>query len=180
VRHIVPVTDEGQPQPSQKMFDSLVWERLRGFDGSRPVYVESESRKIGLVQVNGTLLERMRSSECIVLDVPVRERVRFLMQEYGHFLEDPESLKAKLSCLKDLYGGEVLTRWLALAEARDWHTLVPDLLESHYDPAYRRSMMKNFLAYHHTVPLRLERLDEAALDDVAAGIVAPLAHTEGL
>src|SRR5262245_56914469 len=33
----------GESQPSQKMFDSLVWRTLRGFDAAAPVYVEAES-----------------------------------------------------------------------------------------------------------------------------------------
>ena len=31
----------GQPQPSQKHFDTLIWQALRSFDPSRPVFVES-------------------------------------------------------------------------------------------------------------------------------------------
>ena len=41
----------GQPQPTQKRFDTLVWDKLRGFDPARPVYVESESKKVGNVAV---------------------------------------------------------------------------------------------------------------------------------
>jgi tRNA 2-selenouridine synthase len=162
----------GDPQPSQKMFDSLVWDRLRSFDASRPVFVESESRKIGLVQVHGELLERMREGRCIVVEACVAERVRFLKREYDHFLEDPEPLKAKLRCLKDLYGREVIDRWLALADARDWDTLVPDLLQNHYDPAYLRSTLKNFKRYDDAEAVRLERLDDAALGEAAAALTA--------
>jgi tRNA 2-selenouridine synthase len=37
----------GQPQPTPKRFDTLVWDQLRRFDPARPVFVESESRKVG-------------------------------------------------------------------------------------------------------------------------------------
>ena len=134
----------GDPQPSQKMFDSLVWDRLRHFDPELPVLVEAESKKIGQLQVPTALLERMRASECIRIEVPVPERVRFLTEEYRHFLEDPAGLKAKLECLSPLYGREVIDRWLAQIDARRWDTLVGDLLVHHYDPAYRRSTLKNF------------------------------------
>jgi len=30
-----------EPQPTQKLFDSLVWNELRGFDPGRPVFGES-------------------------------------------------------------------------------------------------------------------------------------------
>jgi tRNA 2-selenouridine synthase len=165
----------GDPQPSQKMFDSLVWERLRHFDPQKPVFVESESRKIGVLQVHGALLQRMRESgECLVIEAPVLERVRFLKREYGHFLGDPGPLKAKLGCLKDLYGCEVIGRWLALADARDWDALVPDLLANHYDPAYLRSTLKNFRQYDEARPICLERIDDEALERAAAALKAEI------
>jgi tRNA 2-selenouridine synthase len=44
----------GRPQPSQKRFDTLIWHALRGFDPSRPVFVESESARIGRLRVPAT------------------------------------------------------------------------------------------------------------------------------
>lgn len=41
----------GQPQPTQKRFDTLVWEALRKLDRTRAVYIESESKKVGNVSV---------------------------------------------------------------------------------------------------------------------------------
>ena len=40
-----------QPQPSQKMFESRIWWRLRSFETNSPVFVESESKRIGTLQV---------------------------------------------------------------------------------------------------------------------------------
>ena len=34
----------GSPQPSQKAFDTRVWDALRRFDAARPVWIESESK----------------------------------------------------------------------------------------------------------------------------------------
>jgi tRNA 2-selenouridine synthase len=41
----------GEPQPTQKSFDSLLLDRLRKFDGAKPVWVEAESKKIGNLQL---------------------------------------------------------------------------------------------------------------------------------
>ena len=158
----------GDRQPSQKMFESGVWDALRRFDPARPVFAESESRRIGSVQVNSALLEAMRNAPCLVIDAPLSERVRFLKQEYRHFLQDPGPLMARLGSLTELYGRETIGRWLSLAEARDWDELVPDLLRSHYDPAYRRSTIKNFVRYGEAQPLKLDRLDEQTVQAAAA------------
>jgi tRNA 2-selenouridine synthase len=134
----------GDPQPSQKMFDSRVWDRLRRFDPSRTVFVEAESRKIGQLQVPGALLERMRGSPCVRVEAPVAERVRFLTSEYRHFLEAPGRLKEQLACLRGLHGSEVLDGWMKQVDEGDWPGLVTELLVKHYDPAYRRSIFKNY------------------------------------
>jgi tRNA 2-selenouridine synthase len=160
----------GDPQPSQKMFDSMVWDRLRHFDPSKVVLAEAESKKIGQLQVPQALLERMRASACVRLEVPVSERVRFLIDEYRHFLEDPAALKAQLGCLRNLYGQDVLDRWLAQVDAGDWHELVADLLVKHYDPAYRRSTLNNYPASAQASVLKLEALTPAAFETAAAGL----------
>ena len=52
----------GVAQPTQKWFESLVVEKLSRFDPSRPIWVESESKKIGAIQVPSALLETMRGA----------------------------------------------------------------------------------------------------------------------
>ncbi len=150
----------GEPQPSQKMFDSLVWSALKRLDSARPVFVEAESKKIGQLQVPAQLLDRMRQGECLRLEVPLPERVRFLVEEYRHFLEDPAALKEKLKCLTSRYGHAVIGRWLAQTDSGAWGELVADLLVTHYDPSYLRAATHNYLHYDEARRLSLERLDQ--------------------
>ena len=160
----------GEPQPSQKMFDSLVWSALKRFDSTRPVHVEAESKKIGQLQVCAKLLERMREGECLRLEVPVAERVRFLIAEYRHFLKEPAALKDRLRCLTSRYGRAVIGRWLAQTDAAAWNDLVADLLVTHYDPSYLRATTQNYLHYDKAWSLPMERLDEAAMERAAAAL----------
>jgi tRNA 2-selenouridine synthase len=162
----------GEPQPSQKMFDSLVWGALKRLDPGRPVFVEAESKKIGQLQVPSALLERMRESECLRLEVPLPERVRFLIGEYRHFLEKPAALKARLECLTSRYGRAVIGRWLAQTDARAWDELVADLLATHYDPSYLRATTQNYLHYDEGRRLSLDRIDEARIGQVAKSLRA--------
>jgi tRNA 2-selenouridine synthase len=134
----------GDPQPSQKWFESQLLAELARFDPARPVYVESESRRIGNVQLPDALLAAMRAASCIVLDTPDALRVALLKDEYAHFLADPALLAARLSGLRQLLGRATLDRWAAAAAAGDWNTLVGELLVRHYDPMYTVSIAKNF------------------------------------
>ena len=158
----------GEAQPPQKMFDSLVRKALLEFNPSRPVYVEAESKKIGQLQVPDALLARMREGECVRLEVPAAERVRFLIEEYWHFLAEPAVLKEKLTGLKARYGQAVIGAWLSLADSGAWPALVGDLLHTHYDPSYLRATTRNYLHYDSARQLSLERLDEAGIASAAA------------
>ena len=133
-----------EPQPSQKAFETAIWAALYGFESSRPVFVESESKKIGNLRVPDALIERMRAAECIRLEAPERDRVALLREDYAHFESRGKALVEKLDILTPLHGGERIAQWKALAEAKDWDGLVRDLLENHYDPAYRKSLARNY------------------------------------
>jgi len=158
----------GEPQPSQKRFDGLVWDALKRLDPSRPVLAEAESKKIGQLQVPAKLLERMREGECLRLEVPAPERVRFLIEEYRHFRQDPAALKDRLKCLTARYGHAVVGRWLAQTDSGDWRELVADLLVTHYDPSYSRATRQNYLHYDGATAVLLERLDGEAIARAAS------------
>jgi tRNA 2-selenouridine synthase len=160
------------PQPAQKLFDTMVWDRLRGFDPEREIYVEAESRKIGQLQVPDALLASMRASPCVQIEAALAERVDFLLQEYGHFLGDPEDLKAKLACLAGLQSKDTIARWTQQIEAEQWSELVTDLLQNHYDPAYRRATLKNFERLAQARILRPQKLDPESLEAIAAQLIS--------
>jgi tRNA 2-selenouridine synthase len=157
----------GQPQPSQKRFESRLYAALSGLERSRPVYVEGESRKIGELQVPEALIGAMRASACVLLEADRAARVALLMDEYRHFFADPAALAAQLDCLVRLHGHERVAAWKALAAGGDWEALVARLLEEHYDPAYRRSAQRNFPRLPEARVLRVAAPDEAAFADMA-------------
>ncbi len=134
----------GQPQPGQKWLESSIWWQLKHFDPAKPVYVESESRKIGRLRVPDALLAAMRSGQSIWLDVAMEHRVQLLLEEYAHYLAAPDDLLAQIAHLAELRGCETLQRWTGLIRQRRWDEFVQDMLQNHYDPAYRKSLGKNY------------------------------------
>ena len=144
-----------RPQPSQKWFESLLLEKLAALDAARPVYVEGESRRIGQLQVPEALIESMRAAECLTLEADTGTRVALLMDEYRHFFTDRAALEAQLDCLAGLHGRERVAEWKALAARGAWPELVARLLAEHYDPAYRRSALRNFARLPQAETLRV-------------------------
>jgi tRNA 2-selenouridine synthase len=132
------------PQPSQKMFESRLWSALRALHADAPVFVESESRKVGDLRVPDALVTAMRTAPCIRIELPLGERVKLLREEYAHFEQVPADLAAKLDCLVTLHGHQRIAQWKGLASAGRWDDMVGCLLSEHYDPAYLRSIRRNF------------------------------------
>ena len=134
----------GSPQPSQKAFETALWSALSSFDPKVPVFVESESRKVGNLRVPDALITRMRASPCVRLEAATATRVQLLREDYAHFVSRPGALAEKLDCLAPLHGTERIESWRAHLEGGQWDALVAELLESHYDPAYQRSLVRNY------------------------------------
>jgi tRNA 2-selenouridine synthase len=163
----------GSPQPSQKHFETRLWDTLRGLDPARPLLVESESAKVGDLRVPERLIERMRAAPCIRLELPLAARVALLMQDYDHFVRDVETFCDRLDALRMQRGAEVVKAWQAHARAGRIEQVVHDLLVVHYDPVYLQSMRRNFAGFEQPV-LTLAWDGSPAGLDAAAGRIAAL------
>jgi tRNA 2-selenouridine synthase len=161
----------GQPQPTQKMFDTLVAEKLRRFDQQRPVFIESESKKVGSCQVPDQLISTMRNSPCIVVEASTETRVALLLGEYQHFTTDQTHLFKQLDCLTDLHGKKVITDWKALATAMQWEEFVEATLTQHYDPAYYRSMDRNYKLLPSAITVNLKGATSKEVNSAADQII---------
>jgi tRNA 2-selenouridine synthase len=137
----------GMPQPTQKRFDTLVWEALRSIDATRPVFVESESKKVGNVSVPTALIEKMRAGTCLDLVLPVESRVELLLEDYDYLTKNPAYFCSRLDILAQFKGKAVVEAWKELVLQGDLKPVVRDLLTSHYDPGYLQSMQRNFDQY---------------------------------
>lgn len=137
----------GQSQPTQKRFDTLIWDTVRRFDTQRPVFVESESKKVGNVAVPVSLVERMRASACWDLTLPMDERVDLLLEDYDFFVKDSAHFCNRLDVLAEFRGKLVVQGWKDQVANGNWKPVVQDLLVQHYDPVYLQSMQRNFAQY---------------------------------
>ncbi len=155
----------GGAQPGQKMFESRIWNKLGGFEPSRWVYVEAESRKIGDLRLSESLMKAMRASPCVFLQASEAARVSLLLSEYRHFTFDPAELLSRLNALTWLHGRKQIARWTALVSGGEWEPLVQELLRSHYDPAYRKSTMSNYFQLPQAIHLAVS---EGTVEEFAA------------
>lgn len=166
----------GKPQPTQKLFDSMLLARLRSFNSEHPVWVESESKKIGQVQLPDALLNAMRAGMTIAVDAPMAQRVQLLREDYAHFEEDPGSMIERLRYLRPLIGGDEFDRWESLANEKRVPELFERLMRHHYDPTYRRSILRNYPDIDASPKIMLDGLSLAELQPVAQELIARMAQ----
>lgn len=159
----------GTPQPSQKWFESCIAEQLARMDPAKPVLVEAESNKIGLRTLPPSVWRAMESAERIDLSAPLEARAGFLVASYPDVIADRARLERVLSRLEVYPGRKQLENWRTLADAGDYHELVRQVVERHYDPAYAK-----YSRFNERVKLgvvKLETLDEAALQRAAGDVM---------
>lgn len=144
-----------EAQPTQKAFETRIWEILRDFDPLRPVFVESESRRIGRLQVPPALIENMRGSPCLCLQAEAEVRVQVLLEDYADMTAHPDELQQRLHALRELRGAQVVQRWQRMSAQGEFAPLVRELLEQHYDPSYEASMRRNYLRFADGAPLQV-------------------------
>jgi tRNA 2-selenouridine synthase len=140
-------------QPTQKHFDTQVWNALRQFDPQQAVFVESESKKVGNLTVPEALVAAMRQSPCFNLVLPHAQRVALLLEDYDFFVQNKEHFCSRLAILARFHGKALVQNWQSAVRAGDVAQVVQALLEHHYDPVYLQSMQKNFSQFAHATPL---------------------------
>jgi tRNA 2-selenouridine synthase len=66
-----------------------------------------------------------------------------------------------------LHGREKIAGWKSLAARAAWREFVRALLTEHYDPAYRRSSLRNFTRLPQAERLSIRAAEDQAFDAAA-------------
>jgi tRNA 2-selenouridine synthase len=162
----------GKPQPTQKAYDSLIWAALKSFDSSRPVYIESESKKVGNVAIPEGLISAMRAAPCLQIELPEDDRVALLLEDYDFFVQDIEFFCDRLGALTQARGKELVANWQARSRSSDVASVVRELLVKHYDPVYIQSMKRNFDLYDEAQVLRPAGHSVGAMETLARDMIS--------
>lgn len=137
----------GTPQPTQKAFETQIWQALRGFSPERPVFVEAESKKVGNLAVPAELMAAMRRSPCWRVHLSLEHRVHLLLEDYAFFTQDRRFFKERVERLTPLRGKVTVQGWQEQIDRGQMRDVVTELLSVHYDPGYEASTAQHFEHY---------------------------------
>ena len=159
-------------QPSQKMFDTRLWEKAQTFDRSRPIFVEGESSMIGKVQIPKNTWKGMRAGTVTLLEVPMASRVKWIRAGYKHFeTTDVPRLVDKLQKLIPKVGRKKVEEWEAWIAEERWDEFVEDILINHYDTAYAQAAQRSGRDDEAAEFLMLPDTEDETYADAAAELI---------
>ena len=127
------------PQPSQKRFESLLFEHLMPLRNTR-VTVEREANRLGKLQIPHTLWRSscVESDEIVVLESSVSQRAAFLCAAYSHFVNNPKLFEEALGGVARRAPRVAAEVSRTCVEEGDWQRGIERLLE-YYDSTYASS-----------------------------------------
>ncbi len=160
----------GRAQPSQKLFESRLLAEIDRLDPGRPVVMEAESSRIGQLMTPPALWQAMQTAPRLELEAPVAVRAARLCDDYRDLAADPSLLTPLIDRLPRHHSHAKLQYWRDLARQGQTLELALDLMQAHYDPAYRRSETLNPSRPSET--FHLDALDAASLHQVAMSVAA--------
>ncbi|MDD5285039.1 MAG: tRNA 2-selenouridine(34) synthase MnmH [Desulfuromonadaceae bacterium] len=122
-------------QPSQKRFDTLLWDALSKAPSDRPIVIEGESRRIGEITLPGRFYDVMSDSCKIWCSASLDTRVNRLTDEYA--LQDyREPMAAALERIRKKLGGTHYSELKVMLEEWDVRGLTSGLITHYYDKLY--------------------------------------------
>ena len=160
-------------QPSQKYFESTIYDAFSQFDPQRPVFLEAESPKIGRRAIPHALVKKMRTSPRIELRASAEIRAANLLTTYADLINTPERIVAALEYLRPYHAASSIQHWQLLVAQKSFGQLALELIESHYDPCYQRQRQKHREQTAHLIELK--SLDDKNLTHAAREIGEKLA-----
>ncbi|WBW50586.1 tRNA 2-selenouridine(34) synthase MnmH [Peptoniphilus equinus] len=153
-------------QPTQKHFESLIYDALHSMPEG-PVFVESESRKIGSVSLPQGLVTAMAESPYIEVTDTLEHRVERLLLTYP---KDHDAIKKALELMSPYIGKAPVSRLFNALDNNDYAMIATYLIENYYDRNYKRALKP----FEFTVSSSDENTAVAALTAYASQLKSAL------
>ena len=151
-----------KPQPSQKKFDTLLWQRLEQLRDKPYLVTEGESLHIGRVMVSKPFHQAMQTQTSLWITASLEVRTQIILEDYPALDQLREQFKKPINALKERLGGTVIAEFLELLDAGEWDKLVRELMVRYYDPLYLHTLPEQ------RVEIELESVDSATQKVAAA------------
>ena len=121
-------------QPSTEYFENLIADQLARLDPERRIWVEAESRRVGICRIPEELFQQMDAAPTLEIVRPLAERLDILIEVYGQI--DRAALIAATERIRKRLGGQRTQLAVNLIHQEEPHQVCTILLD-YYDRTYR-------------------------------------------
>jgi tRNA 2-selenouridine synthase len=148
-------------QPSQEQFENLLAAELLKMHPGRRIWIEDESVTIGKRAIPQNIFRQLSRAPLIRLDIPLKERLRFLTDEYGSL--DKDFLKDSVLRISKRLGTQRARLAIEAIEEGRMADFIEQVLR-YYDKAYRHCLDTRSPSTIHPVALgRIDPVKNAAI-----------------
>ena len=128
-----------QKQDSTEQFENNLFSEWEKLNDNSIVWLEDESQSIGTVRLPEEIYRRIRNSLVVKISLPKKERINWLVKDYGVF--DKEKLSDAVLRIQKRLGGQRTKETLEAIELSDFYK-VADITLDYYDKAYTYGLEK--------------------------------------
>jgi tRNA 2-selenouridine synthase len=143
-----------KPQPTQEQFENNLSDKLSKIEPGKICWIENESRKVGKDILPSGLWDQMQNAKVVTINLPVEERLNFLVNEYGKYSK--EELIAATERIGRHLGGQHVKAAVEALENNDYKTAF-EICLVYYDKTYGYGQSKR-------LPEKIIRFDFDKLD----------------
>ena len=153
------------PQPSQKTFESLLWDALRTIAPGEYALAEGESAHIGRLVLPPKVYQALQLETSLWIEASLPYRVRTILADYPARDDLKDAFVRPLKALKARLGGDQVNELLDHLQRGEWEELTRTLMVRYYDPLYG-----------HTKPERRIEVDIEPEEDGFSRLKAAIAR----
>lgn len=151
------------PQPTTQQFENNLAAELEKMNPEKRIWLENESPLIGTVYLPKPLIDQMRTAPILRISLPVAEREKRILREYGTF--NPDEMEPLIKRLKKFLGNQACNEAIEGLYNNDLHRTV-SILMAYYDKTYRHYRKK-----YNRQPAGILDFDKDEPDKIAVGLI---------
>ncbi len=145
---------------SQKMFEALLLQRLTALQKESFIFIEGESRKLGIVLLPEFLFTAMKKGINIKIELAMEMRCKRLSAEYFDTVEKIAEVRRIVLTMTQVLSHKIVDGIIAAIDLKNYEEAVRLLLVHFYDPLY------NHTIENVTYDLKVENSDVGKAGDL--------------
>lgn len=130
----------------QKLFESLLFARLKELEEEKFVFVEGESHKVGRVFIPNSIFKAMKKGVGVRVNCSIENRAKQIVKDYFTHGEE-EKIREIIIYLKQHLTKKVVEDLLKLMDEKNYEEVSKILLQDYYDSKYEHQISQAECSY---------------------------------